>query len=308
MRQSRSGGGVRRLARLAGVVLLALPLAGVAVPATPVAAGGGTPVFFGVHIGTSGDTGSFLTLLDDRGLPQNAHQAVTIVTATWNPGGNPANPSWRSPGVLDFYGTWAVANMDGTTMPVGAAYDYFMLQSTNPYAFVHTVPSSGGTSLSTEIDNPATNGNPDLALFVAPLYVGGGREAGPVGVWYDSSTKKWAIFNEDLAPIPAGARFNVATARALGGGAVVHTATAANDLAGFATCIGEPTGATGPNAVLFVTPVWNPNGSQTGVIDSSPLMVGFDSPLDEWCIVNADGSAMPAGAAFNVVSMGGGKG
>jgi hypothetical protein len=65
----------------------------------------------------------------------------------------------------------------------------------------------------TYVDNPSTNGNSLVRLIVTPNLSPNGQAATPnyhpIGVWYDSDVQKWAIYNEDFAPMPWGAAFNV---------------------------------------------------------------------------------------------------
>jgi hypothetical protein len=56
-----------------------------------------------------------------------------------------------------------------------------------------------------------------------------------------------------------------------------------------------------PNAILIVTPNWNPGGG-AGVYDNHPIGVYYeDPPTARWHIFNQDGAAMPVGAAFNIL-------
>ena len=66
------------------------------------------------------------------------------------------------------------------------------------------------------LDGNPVNGNPSVHLIVTQDYDFGGTPptlADPhqIGIWYDSSTTEWTIYNEDRAPIPAGAEFNVSS-------------------------------------------------------------------------------------------------
>jgi hypothetical protein len=65
----------------------------------------------------------------------------------------------------------------------------------------------------TYIDNPSTNGNSSVRLIVTPNLSPNGQAATPnyhpIGVWYDNNVQKWAVYNEDFAPMPWGAAFNV---------------------------------------------------------------------------------------------------
>jgi len=59
-----------------------------------------------------------------------------------------------------------------------------------------------------------------------------------------------------------------------------------------------------PNALLFVTPDWNPGGSGD-VYDNHPIGVFYftSGGTGYWAIFNQNGSAIPSGAAFNVQAL-----
>ena len=87
----------------------------------------------------------------------------------------------------------------------GAAFDA---------VFVHRATPENISANSTYLDNPQTNDDPDVILYVTPNWNPGGGSGTynehPVGVWYDSNAQRWAIFNQDREPMPDGAAFNVA--------------------------------------------------------------------------------------------------
>ena len=89
--------------------------------------------------------------------------------------------------------------------PGGAAFDA---------AFVHRATPENISANSTYLDDPLTNNNPDAILYVTQNWNPGGNgdtyNDHPVGVWYDSSRQRWAIFNQDRGAMPDGAAFNVA--------------------------------------------------------------------------------------------------
>lgn len=80
--------------------------------------------------------------------------------------------------------------------------------------FVHRASPNNISANSTYLDNPLTNGDPDAVLIVTqnwnPGGTGGTYNDHPVGVWYDSSRKRWAIFNQDRDAMTEDAAFNVA--------------------------------------------------------------------------------------------------
>lgn len=80
-------------------------------------------------------------------------------------------------------------------------------------AFVHRATSENISSNSTYLDSPLVNNNPKAIIFVTQNWNPGGK-AGvyndhPVGVWYDSNARRWAVFNQDRAAMPEGAAFNI---------------------------------------------------------------------------------------------------
>lgn len=79
--------------------------------------------------------------------------------------------------------------------------------------FVHRSTPSNTSANSTYIDSPLINNKPDALLSITQNWNPRGKSGvynnHPVGVWYDATRKKWAIFNQDRAKIPRGASFNV---------------------------------------------------------------------------------------------------
>jgi len=80
-------------------------------------------------------------------------------------------------------------------------------------AFVHRATPGNVSDNSTYVDDPRTNGRPGAVVSVTQNWNPGGKGGTyndhQVGVWYDASAGKWAIFNQDRAAMPEGAAFNV---------------------------------------------------------------------------------------------------
>jgi hypothetical protein len=87
----------------------------------------------------------------------------------------------------------------------GAAFDS---------VFIHRATPENISANSTYLDNPLINGDPNAILYVTQNWNPGGGAGTynnhPIGVWYDSNARRWAIFNQDLEPMPDGVAFNVA--------------------------------------------------------------------------------------------------
>ncbi len=84
-------------------------------------------------------------------------------------------------------------------------------------AFVHRATSESISANSTYLDNSLLNANPDVILSVTQNWNPEGDgiyNNHPVGVWYNTTLERWAIFNEDRAAMPVGAAFNVVVSAA----------------------------------------------------------------------------------------------
>jgi hypothetical protein len=82
--------------------------------------------------------------------------------------------------------------------------------------------------------------------------------------------------------------------------AFVHKATVANIVFGYATIINNSLTNNDPNAILIVTPNYNPGNVVAGY-NNHPIGVMYNDTTGEWLIFNQDIGAMPVGAAFNVL-------
>ncbi len=168
--------------------------------------------------------------------------------------------------------------------------------------FVHTAASQNIVSNSTYIEDPSTLENPDTILLAERISGQGGNAAvnRPTGVWYDANRGGiWAIFNQDLAPMPEGTTFDVRVWEEPGGDVFVHRATS-EDIVGNETYVDYPSLNGNPEAIFSVTPNWNPGGG-AGIYVNAPVDTRYDAGEEKWAILRKDLGPMPEGAAFNVV-------
>ena len=119
-----------------------------------------------------------------------------------------------------------------------------------------------------------------------------------IGVWYDAEARRWAIFNQDLAPMARGTSFDVHVLSE-GGSAFVHRATAENTV-GDETYLDDPLTDAEHDAPPSVAQNWNPGGVVGGTYNDHPVGVRYDADVKQWVIFNEDGEAMPEGVDFNV--------
>ncbi|CAN5580856.1 hypothetical protein BH24ACT22_BH24ACT22_14220 [soil metagenome] len=170
----------------------------------------------------------------------------------------------------------------------------------NEVVFVHRSTSKNIVNNSTYIDHPSTNKNPKAILLVTQIWEAGsdGTNVHPIGVWYDSNRGgKWAIFNQDLAPMPEDLTFNIVIPKS-SAEVAVHRASPENTVDN-TTYLDHPLANDNPKAVLSVTPNWNPGGIG-GVYDDHLVGVRYDTNEKRWAILNQDLAQMPRSAAFNV--------
>jgi hypothetical protein len=112
---------------------------------------------------------------------------------------------------------WAIFNQDRAVVPTGAAFRVVIPPASE--SFVHRARRANTVGNITYVDDPLTNGEPDVVLAVTQNWNPGGGVGvyndHPVGVLYDEDVERWAVYNRDDAPMPYGSAFNVAVS---GGG------------------------------------------------------------------------------------------
>ena len=164
--------------------------------------------------------------------------------------------------------------------------------------FVHRADDGNSRGDYTYLSDPRIDGDPGAVVIAEPS----GPYGRNIGVWYEPEREKWAIFNQDMAAVPAGATFEVAVPPA--DQRFVHRAAQENT-AGNATYLDDPLTNGRPDAEVSVTQNWNPGGG-VGVYNGHPVGVLYDGDAGQWVVYNEDDAPMPEGAAFNVAVPGAG--
>ena len=167
--------------------------------------------------------------------------------------------------------------------------------------FTHTATDANSRGDYTYISSPAIDGDPNAVVLVAEGTDRGNARGASydhnIGVWYEGvNEKKWAIFNQDRAAIPAGRTFEVIIPPA--SETFVHYAKRDN-IEGNSTYLDSPLTVGEPDALLTVTQNWNPGGGR-GVYNDHPIDVLYEADIRKWAICNRGGAPMAGGAAFNV--------
>jgi hypothetical protein len=165
-------------------------------------------------------------------------------------------------------------------------------------SFIHRADQDNSRGDYTYISDPSINGGPNAIVLASPTSGQGnkGSYKRNIGVWYEPVARRWAIFNQDLAPVPAGSTFQVVVPQA--SEKFVHEADLLNT-AGNYTYLDDPLTNGEPDAALSVTQNWNPGGGR-GVYNDHPIDTLYDPKLEQWAVYNRDGASMPEGAAFNI--------
>jgi len=148
--------------------------------------------------------------------------------------------------------------------------------------YVHIATAENTAANWTYIDHPDLNGNPDARFLFSQRYNDVDNNH-PTGVWYASS--QWAIFNEDLAPMPEGVAFNIY---------IPDDSTVDVHIANVSGHQTELSGYTGGN-FLFHNNYYNPNYVY------NPLIYGnYFNGSNRW-IYEEEFNTIPNDAAFLVM-------
>lgn len=258
------------------------------------------------HVATANNTTANWTTLDNNSTNSNPNAFVVV---TPNRSGGTAIDNhpvgvWYDAMTLK----WAIFNQDRAAMPVGAAFNIYALSNYLPNssqagAILVTASSSNSKNNWTYIDSSITNGNPNAFVNATLAWNPGGKggvyDPHPLGVWYDTTVQKWAIFNEgSMDPIPNGAAFNLLLDTSVINGVFLQQATSTN-MSGNHTDIDNAATNNNPNEVVFAMPDFNP-AVQGGSYDASNLGVYYHN--GKWAVFNEDNAAMQLGDAFDVLA------
>ena len=162
-----------------------------------------------------------------------------------------------------------------------------VLAAKTPEVFEITASAANTQNHVVKIDNAFTNNNPNAIIFATQKY--GVYNPNEIGVYYTNSG--WAVFNQNLKPMPAGAKFNILALDASYGSAFVHTTELSNTSAHITMLDNALTNGKG-DVVVIATQNW-------GKYNTSP--VGMWWTNGKWAIYNENRQPMPIGTKFNVL-------
>ena len=155
-----------------------------------------------VHRATGGNSrGTYTTLSDPR---LNGDPDAVVLA-------EPSGPYERNIGVwyVPDKERWAIFNQDRSAVPVGSSFGVVVPPADE--GFVHRAAPPNTVGNATYLDDPLVNGEPDAEVSVTQNWNPGGGVYNDhlVGVGYDGDVGGWFVYNEDGAPMPEGAAFNI---------------------------------------------------------------------------------------------------
>ena len=232
----------------------------------------------------------------------NGHpNAIFHVTHNWNPLSDTGIDNDHIIGVRYDQDSqrWAIYNQDDAPLPNRASFNVFLpIVRERSFNIRATVSNLNFV----EIDHPLTNDNPNAIVQAThnfSVVQDGEKNNSYIGVLFNAMSGKWAVINQNLLTIEKDTGFNIFVPSTLPNSAsFIHTATV-NNLNGSTTEIDHPLANDKPNAKLFVTQNFTPNGDYVGHNDH-PVTVWYNSQIGRWLIFNQDNNNILEGTAFNV--------
>lgn len=300
-----ANGRVRCASRTAGLAaavaaMLAAPLVA-ALPASASVTVTSHFVWTADSANTSGDS-AFIV----NGATDNEPKDLLFVTANFNATGI-CGCIYETAPIGVWYDSandeWAVLREDGSAMPTNESFNVLAVPKANSSVFVQTANASNITGDYTLIDSSATNGQPDAQLQVTqnwnPNGKGGTYNPHQIGVFYNTTAAKWAVFNEDGSAMTVGAAFNVMVGQkpSNGGKSSVLTTTSSNQ-DGDTTLISNHETTGNPNNVTFATQNWNPGGTG-GTYNDVQTGVWYTGTREG--VFNENQATVPLNASFNIL-------
>jgi hypothetical protein len=160
----------------------------------------------------AGTISGYATQLFDPGLTNACNRILLATRDSKDPSGTLYDDT--HPFAVFCFGlggptAWYVSHSDETNMSAGGGYHvYFQEPSAN--AYVHTSSDGNRAGNYTVLDHPLLNGRSCARPHVTQAF-GTAFNPHQIGVFYSAGTQggRWAIYNQDLAAMPAGRAFHV---------------------------------------------------------------------------------------------------
>lgn len=167
---------------------------------------------------------------------------------------------------------------------------------------IHIATVENTSSNHTYIDHHDLNGNPEVVMTATHNWSVPGHanvyNNHHIGVWYDHTRGRWAVFNQDRSAMPIGAAFNLSILRRTTW-SFVHRATSSNTVRNYTYLDNEFTNGK-PDVAVFVTALYMTGPLGGEIYNDHALGVWYDTRARKWAIFNQDRVNLPLGAHFNV--------
>ncbi len=167
---------------------------------------------------------------------------------------------------------------------------------------IHTSNEKNISGNSTFLNEEGLNNNPKAIIIVE---AGGNTRAAnphPVGAWYSGG--QWAIFNQDMAAMPAGVTFIITWSNPDAN--AFYQKSSKENFSNGKMIIDNPSLNNNASASFFISQVWNPEGVG-GVYNNSDITVEYDKQFGKWAVKNMNGGGLPDGSAYNILITGKGN-
>jgi len=189
---------------------------------------------------------------------------------------------------------WTIFNETQATIDTGLAFNV-LNPKTNGTSFSFTVTAANTSQYWADIDNPLLNSTPSAIFFISKTWANGVYETAHVGIWYDSFSAKWAIYNEDGAtPLALNSTYNIFIPAAGTSFFKFHSTSTL-----YFTEIDDSLINGNPNAEIFIVHDFTDNSTYQGFINDE-LGVWYSGY--NWTIYNETPSHhLFFGATFNVL-------
>ena len=113
------------------------------------------------------------------------------------------------PGIFYASGNWRIINFDLANIPQNSNFNVYY-QGKSKSAYEHIARPANTVFNFTYLDNPIINGVHCAQIQVTQSASQGVFNDSPIGVFYDTSANKWAVFNQNIAiNMPENAAFHV---------------------------------------------------------------------------------------------------
>ena len=237
------------------------------------------------------------TLLDTSALNGNANM-IMLVTHNKNHNGAQGINVDHPLGFRFQSMKWYLITQDLASFTPETYYNVF-IPGDDAYSWVHTSDSNNIVNNYTIINDGRINNNPNAVVLVSNVLANYNDYVN--GVFYNISQSKWCIYNQGGSgeSMEKGIDFNIVVPKGgTGYEKMVHTADG-NNTSNHFTYLNHADLNNNPDAIVFITQVWNPNGIVTGVYNNHNVGVEYGSN-NYWRIYNEDLDNMPLGASFNV--------